>query len=142
MDEYLMANYYIPHLKKHLPEHMSALLVFDNFRAHSTDNVVDSFTKNKLKFLHLPPNCTPIIQPLDVGVNAGFKKRIRDKFTDWPVDQFDDVVYQKGTKSEKFHKAASVDQLLGWIIKSWDETTNETIQKSKLYSINLHHFRF
>ena len=75
MDEYLMANFYIPHLKKHLSGHPYPLLLFDNFWAHSTDKVIEKFQEQKIEYMHLPPNCTPIIQPLDVGVNSSLKKK-------------------------------------------------------------------
>ena len=47
------------------------------------------------------------------------------------VDEFEEVIYQKGTGSQKFHKSASLPQLRNWIIEAWSEMSNDVIQNSK-----------
>ena len=96
-----MANQYVPHIQSHLPAGVNPLLLFDNF---STDEVIDSLEKAKIDFMHLPPNCTAVIQPLDVSVNASFKSR---KFEEWIIDKFDEVVHEKPSSNKKYHKTAN-----------------------------------
>jgi len=107
MDSYLMANDYVPHLRSHLPTGVNPLLMmFDNFSARGTDETIEALEKAKIDFMHLPQNCTAIIQPLDVGVNVSFKSRIRSKFEQWIIEKFDEVVHQKPYANQKYHKAA------------------------------------
>jgi len=129
-EEYMMVNYYIPHLSKHIPKQTNGLLLLDNFSAHCTEKVMETFDQNKIKYHHLPPNCTPIIQPLDVGVNAVFKRLIKEKYLAWIIQNFDDVVYRKVNSDQKFYKAASKSQVVRWVLEAWADIKDETIDTS------------
>ncbi|GBN15869.1 Tigger transposable element-derived protein 1 [Araneus ventricosus] len=62
-----------PSVKKYLQENnlpMQALLVLDNAPAHPLNLEEFKF----IKFLYLPPNTTPILQPMDQQVISNFKK--------------------------------------------------------------------
>uniref|UniRef100_A0A5F8G8Y5 HTH CENPB-type domain-containing protein n=1 Tax=Monodelphis domestica TaxID=13616 RepID=A0A5F8G8Y5_MONDO len=67
-----------PAVKKYLSENnlpLKALLVLDNAPAHSpnlTEDILYEF--NFIKVLYLPPNTTPILQPMDQQVISDFKK--------------------------------------------------------------------
>jgi len=50
--EYLMAHYCIPHLRKHTPKQTSALL--DYFSGHHTEQVLETFGKIQNKVLASP----------------------------------------------------------------------------------------
>jgi len=127
-----MSDYYIPHLKRNLPRGSKPLLTFRIFSAHSTEKVIDSMNSNNIPFIHLPPNCTPIVQPLDVGVNGPFKAKIKQKFTDWLVNRYDDIIYHKTDPNQKFHKAASDYEIVEWIIEAWNELSEELIRNSNV----------
>lgn len=54
---------------------MQALLVLDNAPAHPPnleDDILEEF--KFIKVLYLPPNTTPILQPMDQQVISNFKK--------------------------------------------------------------------
>ncbi|GBM38515.1 Tigger transposable element-derived protein 1 [Araneus ventricosus] len=67
-----------PSVKKYLQENnlpMQALLVLDNAPAHPPNFEDDILEKFKfIKVLYLPPNTTPILQPMDQQVISNFKK--------------------------------------------------------------------
>lgn len=67
-------NYFIPEIKeycrnKNIP--FKILLLIDNAPGHPTD--LDKYNEN-VKVVFLPPNTTPLIQPMDQGAIAAFKK--------------------------------------------------------------------
>ncbi|GBL65099.1 Tigger transposable element-derived protein 1 [Araneus ventricosus] len=67
-----------PSVKKYLQENnlpMQALVVLDNAPAHPPnleDDILEEF--KFIKVLYLPPNTTPILQPMDQQVISNFKK--------------------------------------------------------------------
>ncbi|GBN70026.1 Tigger transposable element-derived protein 1 [Araneus ventricosus] len=67
-----------PSVKKYLQENnlpMQALLVLDNAPAHPPnleDDILEEF--KFIKVLYLPPNTTPILQPMDQQAISNFKK--------------------------------------------------------------------
>jgi hypothetical protein len=99
-----------------LPKDKKILLIYDNFRAHLTDDV-KKFIKEKFPLIEtitLPPNTTPILQPLDVGINKPFKEYIKKKYNLWLIDYFD--------SHNEFPKISKTDYnmlILKWIKESW-----------------------
>lgn len=73
------ADVFVPEARNHLrrkglPE--KAVLLLDNAKCHPSEEILKSADGNFVaKFL--PPNVTPLIQPMDQGVIAAFKKRYR-----------------------------------------------------------------
>ncbi|GBM30944.1 Tigger transposable element-derived protein 1 [Araneus ventricosus] len=68
-----------PSVKKYLQENnlpMQALLVLDNAPAHPPNLILDDILEELkfIKVLCLPPNTTPILQPMDQQVISNFKK--------------------------------------------------------------------
>jgi len=108
MDEYLISDDDIPHLKRNLPR---GSMMFDNFSAHSPEKVIASVNSKKIPFTHLPPNCTPIIQPLDMNIDGAFKAKIKKKFIDWFVNRFDDVIYLMPIPLKSFRKKSVIRSL-------------------------------
>ena len=58
-------------------------LVSDNCGAH------DQLECNQVKFTALPPNCTSIYQPLDLGIIACLKRRYKRRLLDLVVSVFE-----------------------------------------------------
>ncbi|BFZ12502.1 hypothetical protein BsWGS_15541 [Bradybaena similaris] len=67
-----------PSVKQYLEENnlpLKSLLILDNAPAHPSrleDNILEDFSF--IKVLYLPPNTTPILQPMDQQVISNFKK--------------------------------------------------------------------
>ncbi|OQR84406.1 hypothetical protein ACHHYP_20672, partial [Achlya hypogyna] len=55
-----------------------SVLLVDNFKEHVSDASYDyMWTNVESEIVALPPNCTSVAQPLDVGVMGVFKAKLR-----------------------------------------------------------------
>jgi hypothetical protein len=109
-----------------LPINTKILLIYDNFSAHVTDKV-KKFMKETyplIDIILLPPNTTPILQPLDVGINKPFKTFIRNQYIDWLTKNYQNNSILEVEINER--KKLLVD----WILNSWNKITDRMIQKS------------
>ena len=66
---------------------MPALLIFDCFKPHMVQSVVQKMTDNNCIFVKVPENMTDYLQPLDVGINKPVKDFFRNKFCSWYTEQ-------------------------------------------------------
>ncbi|KAG0429559.1 Tigger transposable element-derived protein 6, partial [Dictyocoela muelleri] len=55
------------------------LILVDNFSGHMVEN------KSNIELLFFPPNCTSVVQPLDMGIIKAFKVKIKQKITNFKV---------------------------------------------------------
>jgi DNA-binding transcriptional regulator YiaG len=113
-----------------LPKDKRILLLYDNFKGHRTDKV-NNFLKEKfpmIKVLLLPSKTTPILQPLDVGINKPFKSYIKNKYLDWLIESVDNKTLPKLEKNDR-NKL-----LVEWISESWDNIkANQDIVKKSFH---------
>ena len=59
------------------------LLIYDGHMSHISLEVVDVAIKNQVHLLCLPPHCSHLLQPLDVGVFKPLKDQWRKLVKDW-----------------------------------------------------------
>jgi len=88
-------------------------------------NTLKNLEKFNLKFLFLPPNTTSILQPLDVGVNANFKKNIKKKHINWLIN-----CYSLGIVAKDISIHSRRNTFIKFIIESFDEISSECVKKS------------
>ena len=72
---------FVPSVRRHLREcrmEEKALLLFDNCRVHPPAGMLRSADRN-ITVMYMPPNTTSVIQPLDQGIIAAFKRRYRQE---------------------------------------------------------------
>lgn len=105
------------------------------------------FPLNKLKIIFLPPNTSSIIQPLDAGIIASFKKRYKYKLLHKTVEllpnqinlQSEGAKLPAGTAGLSYCYPAHLMDACELARDSWSEISCETIQncwiKSGLVSI-------
>ncbi len=65
----------------------SALVIIDVFKGQLCQSTMDLVQKNNIHFVHVPPNCTDRLQPLDVSVNKSCKDYMKKQFVDWYSEQ-------------------------------------------------------
>ena len=64
-----------------------ALLLVDNFAAHSSGDVIQPLEDNGVLVEFLPSNTTDRLQPLDLSINKPTKDFLREKFRRWYVEE-------------------------------------------------------
>lgn len=89
-----------------------ALVIFDNFKAQCTAEILQMLDDHHIYVILLPPNCTDRLQPMDLSVNKPAKDFLRKEFNTWYSKQ---VCSQFQGKSEKcpIDTRASVVKPLG-----------------------------
>ena len=51
------------------------------------ESVLLKLEENNIMVIFIPPNCTDLLQPLDIGVNKPFKAEIKRRFVNWYSDK-------------------------------------------------------
>ena len=63
-----------------------SLMVYDAFKAHTTDEMKAALSINSTNIIMVPPGCTSKCQPLDVCINKPFKGVLRNCWKDYVAD--------------------------------------------------------
>ena len=76
---------YITQIKeqKSLPQSQKTLLLWDAFKAQSTQKVKDTLSSYNIESVMVPKNMTHLLQPLDLTTNASFKKFEKRAFSEY-----------------------------------------------------------
>lgn len=116
----------VPYIEKirqtsKVADNYPALLLFDNFKAQCTQELLTLLDDNFINVLLIPPNCTDRLQPMDISVNKPAKDFLRGEFKSWYAKQ---VCSQFRGESEKapIDMRLSVVKPLGfeWMKKLYD----------------------
>ena len=78
----------VPYVQKErdaleLPATQKAILLFDVFAAHRVESVLSKLDENNMLVVFIPPNCTDMLQPLNISVNKPLKAEIKRCFVNW-----------------------------------------------------------
>lgn len=98
-------------------------LILDNFSGHRTQDVFDKAKTINTDLEFLPPNSTPVLQPLDHSINASFKVAFRLLYRTWYRDTPAELTKQGKRKKPSFELVCS------WIMTAWDSITEDQIKK-------------
>jgi len=85
-------------LELHLGSRYPAVVMFDNFKAQCTAEILKMLDDSHIYVILIPPNCTDRLQPMDLSVNKPAKDFLRNKFQTWYSKQ---VCSQFQGKTEK-----------------------------------------
>ena len=82
----------LPYVKQKREELMlavdyPAVVIFDNFKAQCTSELLTILDDNNINVILIPANCTDRLQPLDISVNKAVKDFLRSKFQEWFAKQ-------------------------------------------------------
>ena len=59
------------------PQCICPLLLLDSYQCHMMKLVTSQITALGIDILHVPPGCTPLCQPIDIGVCKPLKVRLK-----------------------------------------------------------------
>jgi len=66
-------------LELHLGSRYPAVVMFDNFKAQSTAEILQLLDDSCIHVILIPPNCTDRLQPMDLSVNKPAKDFLQNK---------------------------------------------------------------
>ncbi|VDI50083.1 Hypothetical predicted protein [Mytilus galloprovincialis] len=69
-----------------LPIRQQSIAIFDVFRAHRCQEVLDALSKARIQHVFVPAGCTGELQPMDLSVNGELKAAMKNEFTNWYAD--------------------------------------------------------
>jgi hypothetical protein len=94
MSETLMLTWIEQSLAPHVanaPDGIIPLLFLDSFSVHLMGSVHRAINDLGVEVVMIPPHCTGVVQPVDVGYNKPFKGLIRDQYEEWMVKDSEDL---------------------------------------------------
>ena len=75
-----------PHIETALPG-ILPILSLDSYRCHMMASVVGKVQDLGAEVEHIPGECTLICQPVDIGVNKSFKKKLCQQWEEWIIEE-------------------------------------------------------
>ena len=72
---------------ENVPHGIVPILFLDDFSVHKTGAVVGAIQALGVEVEFIPPGCTGMVQPVDVGYNKPLKSKFRDQYRQWMLDQ-------------------------------------------------------
>ncbi len=115
-DESIMLEWVKKILKPYLagtPCFIVPIILLNSFKVHMLGSVVQAIQALSVKVDFIPPGCTGLFQPVDVGFNMLFKVKLRTQYSTW-------LMYQDPYKP-------TPASTTGWIIKAEHEVHDEMI---------------
>ena len=97
--------------------------MIDNYKGHIDKDIENKLLEFRIDVKKLPPNTTAYLQPLDLTVNAPFKRFYAEK---WDEYQFH-LDSKPLTKGAQNFPAPSKENKVQWISKAWESVTKEAI---------------
>ena len=96
------------------------IIFLDSYRCHMMASVVDATQELGVKVEHIPGGCTCLCQPVDVGINKPFKKRIHDLWQTWMMGDM-----SQGTTTVTV-SAPTRELIRDWCINAYKQMQSET----------------
>ncbi len=86
-------------------EKQHALLVWDTFTGHMTDDVSEELRRRNITVAMVPGGCTSKVQPLDVCLNKPFKSSCRNQWVEYMQQQ---VAQQEPGSASSQHRSSKL----------------------------------
>ena len=96
------------------------ILFLDSFKVHLLGSVADAIQRLGVELKIIPPGCTGLVQPIDVGINKPFKANMRKIYTEWLLEQDADAAIPSASRLD----------VSAWILESVKGIKKETIVNS------------
>ena len=120
---------FVPSVRKHLTDRglePTALLLLDNAPSHPDETKLVS-KDGKIVAMYMPPNTTPLIQPMDQGVLQNLKKHYRKSLLRKLL-----MADAEGLSMVAFVKTINIKDVVYMIADAWENLLASTLSKSWL----------
>ena len=131
MDSHIFSQWFhhefVPAVKRYQKEgdsQVKALLLLDNAPSHPDASSLISEDGN-IKAFYLPPNTTPLIQPMDQGVLEALKRRYRKALLQKLL-----LEDEEGRSIVEFVKQINMKDIVYMIAGAWEDISSSTLRKS------------
>ena len=102
------------------PAGIVPILFLDSFSVHLKGSIVRKIQDLGVQVEFIPPGCTGLLQPVDVGFNKAFKAKLRTEYNGWLLDQDPDLPIPGTTRRD----------VSDWIIAAEKNVTDETLKNA------------
>jgi hypothetical protein len=102
------------------PPGIVPLLFLDSFAVHMMGSVVNKIQELGIEVDFIPPGCTGLVQPVDVGYNKSFKAKMKDQYMDWLMVQDPDAPIAKTARRD----------VVGWILAAERNISQQVIRNA------------
>jgi hypothetical protein len=128
MNQVIMEKWISDIYKVHLTvaghDPQETVLFMDNMGAHDTEGIENACRTHQLPTCLFPPNCTPLLQPLDHSINAVVKQGYEEEWSKWHRE----VGRKRLTKQGNVKKPTESD-LNRWVATALQRITPEMVRK-------------
>ena len=101
-----------------------SLLVYDAFKAHTTDSVKSLLKRENTDLAVIPGGLTSILDSLDVSFNKPFKNGVTKKWMQWMVDGIHEFTATGQQKNPSWELVCS------WISQAWNAIPHKMVTAS------------
>ena len=116
---------YTPHSTAHSQPHHDSVLLMDTMGAHDSPMVKEEMERLGVRAEFFPPNCTPVLQPLDHSVNASFKREYEAQWAVWYQQTAGTKLTAKGNKQK-----ATESDVNSWVAAALHRITAEHVRRA------------
>ncbi len=102
------------------PEGVVPILFLDSFLVHMMATIVNRIQDLGVQVEFIPPGCTGLLQPVDVGYNKAFKAKLRTVYNTWLLDQDPDEQIPATTRRD----------VANWIVAAEANIIDDTLKNS------------
>ena len=120
MDEDLMIEYINRVLEPILKTQPDSCLIMDDFKAHSTERVINRLDSLKMDHKIIPGGLSSELQPCDMSLNNPFKDHYREKWNEWMNSPY--PIYTKSGNRQKL----SYQELVNWVSFSLNKLAEQS----------------
>ena len=111
------------------------LMVYDAFKAHTTDKMKAVLSVNCTNLIMVPPGCTSRCQPLDVCVDTPSKGVLRNCWEDYIAD----IVTNLSEEEQNIEKlkllSSSRQAIVNWVVEGFSYLQSHTKMTEKSFSV-------
>lgn len=103
-----------------VPRGIVPIILLDDFTVHKSGRVVDAIQQLGIEVEFIPPGCTGMVQPVDVGYNKSLKAKVRDEYREWLLLQDPNVQIP----------CPSRHQVAEWIVAAMNAISDVTVRNA------------